>query len=197
MRDPQYEFWEKKKITWEDSGKVFLRAIEYLKKPSSILDIGCGNGLLEELLETRGYYDNVGIDYSVSLIKEAKTKSNSKFFVKDCCKPLKFLKRTFDVVMLCDVLEHVYSPYYLIRNAADVTKVGGTIVVSTPNALRSEIDGYMKEWKNAPMRTASYHYLTPHVIKRIFISAGCKQTYVDWKCKIGIGNIFAVYEKVK
>ena len=46
---------------------------------------------------------------------------------------------TFDVVYLCEVIEHLaYDPVHAIHEINRVLKLGGSLILSTPNALRLE-----------------------------------------------------------
>ncbi len=57
----------------------------YKKENRKILDIGCGNGWLANLLIEKGY-DVFGVDASVSGIDIAKKRNASRFFVQDLTK---------------------------------------------------------------------------------------------------------------
>lgn len=45
---------------------------------------------------------------------------------------LPFRSRSFDTVMLLEVLEHLPEPHRALREASRVAKVGGTVIVSVP-----------------------------------------------------------------
>lgn len=45
-----------------------------------------------------------------------------------------FRSRSFDTVILGDVIEHVENPSFVLREAHRVLKVGGRLLVSTPHA---------------------------------------------------------------
>lgn len=51
---------------------------------------------------------------------------------QDLNRPLVFADESFDVVLLSDVLEHIYSPKEFLREAARVLMPGGEIVIGVP-----------------------------------------------------------------
>ncbi len=85
---PQYKLkWEKKwssgdfDASWEaDDIPVLIRDMEakgIIKKGASLIDVGCGSGKLSFLLAEEGF-DVLGIDFSESAIKQAKTNYGGK-----------------------------------------------------------------------------------------------------------------------
>lgn len=57
--------------------------------------------------------------------------------VCDISKPLPFKDGSFDVVFLSNVLEHIYDPFGLIKEADRVLKSGGTLVCTVPFLMSS------------------------------------------------------------
>lgn len=98
-------------------------------KEISILDLGCGDGLLLSLLKDKGIIGK-GLDIS----DEAVAKTKNKGFeasVFDFSDRLPFADRTFDVVVSLDVLEHLYNPESLLREANRVSK--DSVIIGVPN----------------------------------------------------------------
>lgn len=121
----------------------------------TILDIGCGAGLLSFHLAKEGH-KVTGIDLSASSLALARKKTDllqAEFLEGDATK-LPFAKESFDVVCAMDLLEHVESPQKVIEEASRVLKPGGIFFFHTfnrnPISYLIIIKGV--EWfvKNAP-----------------------------------------------
>ncbi|HIJ84072.1 MAG: 3-demethylubiquinone-9 3-methyltransferase [Magnetococcales bacterium] len=103
----------------------------------SILDIGCGGGLLAEGLWQRGA-KVVAIDRSDTIIEVAKTHqrqtgSDVDYRMQSPGQLKKDGRDSFDVVMAMEVLEHVPDVYEFIKESASVLKPGGLFFFATLN----------------------------------------------------------------
>lgn len=110
-------------------------------KEISVLDLGCGDGLLLSLLKEKGIIGK-GLDIS----EEAVAKTKNKGFetsVSDFGDRLPFADKTFDVVVSLDVLEHLYNPENLIREANRVSKRFVIIGVPNFNSLPARIQVFL------------------------------------------------------
>ncbi len=103
-------------------------------KTISLLDVGCGGGLLTNALALDGHTVS-GIDLSEQSIKIAKEKDTTKrvhYEVANAYK-LPFPDQSFDVVTAMDILEHVENPSLLIKEASRVLKPSGLFFFHTFN----------------------------------------------------------------
>ena len=87
---------------------------KYIKHDDSILDLGCGEGSLTNMISNH-CKSIVGIDYSKNLIENAKKKyalkSNLFFLHKDILTIDKYLEEhKFDIIILSHILEHIDDP---------------------------------------------------------------------------------------
>lgn len=119
-----------------------LSAVQKLKPKGNVLEIGSGNGFLLNLFKENGY-QCTGIEPSPKASEYAKNTLNlnilNTFLTKDT-----FAENSFDVVLLMDVLEHIYRPIELFNQCNKILKKGGIIVV-----LTGDIDSLnAKFWKN-------------------------------------------------
>jgi SAM-dependent methyltransferase len=117
------------------SPNVFLmheqryRLFETLKivpKSKSLLDIGCGEGLMTNLFKADF---KVGIDISANKIKRARNKKKTAFIVADA-HHLPFKEKYFETVICTETLEHLASPEKLFQEIKNVTT--NNIVISVP-----------------------------------------------------------------
>jgi SAM-dependent methyltransferase len=98
-----------------------------LKPNHSLLDLGCGQGVLERALPKTIQY--TGIDNSKFLIAEAKKMSvKGQFFVADACKKLP-LDQTFDAASFILSLQNMESPDLAIATAASHLKENGKLLI--------------------------------------------------------------------
>lgn len=106
-------------------------AILSLFTESSVLDIGCGDGeMLMDLSKRHAQLRAVGLDISPVAIERAKA-SGLDCRVADITKFLPFEGQSFDAVLLMDVLEHLFEPEDVLREAVRVAKKA--VYISVPN----------------------------------------------------------------
>ncbi|MCL4416290.1 MAG: oligosaccharide flippase family protein [Actinobacteria bacterium] len=140
-------FEEFKKTCGSELEPRFKELIKYfeIKKGASVLDIGCGRGEMA-LFAAKNGANVIGIDYSKAAIKLAnqlkkkqsdEIQNKMQFILMDS-KQLKFKDSTFDMVILTDVVEHLYPNELdkLFKEMKRVLKNKGKIVIHTaPNKL--------------------------------------------------------------
>ncbi len=110
--------------TASSTGPQLLQAL-YLSQlaPGRILNLGAGRGLTPPAQTVVVNVDHV------------KPASPTSAFVVGDAAALSFADEAFDAVLLVDVIEHVGDPIGILREAARVTRRGGTLIVQTPRAI--------------------------------------------------------------
>lgn len=102
----------------------------------SILDVGCGGGILSQALAEKGA-KVTGIDANESLIHVAKLhalETKTEIEYKSCtAEQLALENPVFDVITCMELLEHVPHPENLIKTLSKMLKPGGKIFFSTIN----------------------------------------------------------------
>lgn len=102
----------------------------------SVLDIGCGGGLIAEPLARLGAAVT-GLDPSPENIdiarRHADTRGIAIEYVVGSSDELVVQGRHFDCVIALEVIEHVPDVTAFLKSCADVTEPGGLIVLSTLN----------------------------------------------------------------
>jgi len=113
---------------------------DYVERGDEILDIGCGNGRLLELLKGKiiGY---VGVDSSEELIKIAKRRYPAKKFLVADALNLPFPNNYFDKVFLIAVLHNIPSKELrskALEEARRVLKPEGLLILTVWDIWRKE-----------------------------------------------------------
>lgn len=156
-----------------------------------ILDVGCGGGLLSEEFARMGYLIT-GIDPSeVSLktaINHAKGNDLAITYLKATGEDIPFPSGSFDVVLCCDVLEHVFDLPKVISEISRVLKKDGIFIYDTFNrtALSNIIFiRILQEWKRWAVMPPDLHvwkmFIKPSEIKSL-LSAN----HLVWKEHTGM-----------
>ncbi|MCM3162333.1 glycosyltransferase [Metabacillus litoralis] len=105
-----------------------------LKPSDTVLDLGCGIGITTEYIKTLGVKEVLGVDLSPKLIEYAReTVKNVEFLVHDITRLE--LGKKYDVITLCDVMEHVPREKYeeLFNVIKNHLKEDGKVFISIPD----------------------------------------------------------------
>jgi len=164
--DKVYQKGEKKHYTkLLFGGRIPNDVKEVLKemrwRGKTVVDVGCGTGLLACQLARRGA-KVLGIDFSKHAIKIARSTykhPNLEFRRMDVEK----LTGRYDVVVSLGVLEHMDNPFGALKRLKARVKRGGSLIVVCPNWTnpRGYILMTLRCLFRAPVTRADLHYLTP------------------------------------
>ncbi|MGE5498508.1 MAG: class I SAM-dependent methyltransferase, partial [Syntrophothermus sp.] len=112
-------------------------------KEAQILDIGPGRGEMLECLKRWGYNNYLGIDLSPDIIEFCKSLNYNCRLVPDTKEWLKEHKKTYDVITLLDVLEHIPKSETIgfLSAIRESLKDGGMLIIQVPNLESPE--GYL------------------------------------------------------
>lgn len=109
-----------------------LKMSKMVPQGSKVLEVGCGFGYISQLIKDAGN-DVYGIELSPKAVKHSKN-LGIKVFELDLNDKWELLKgHKFDVVVLGEVIEHVFDTDALIEKIYKVLKPGGYLILSTPN----------------------------------------------------------------
>lgn len=108
------------------------RAALSLINSASVLDIGPGDGLFLTMVRDKFQNDTelAGADISIEAVKRCKERGIEAHHIESA-EHLPFESKSFDTVVLLDVLEHTYQPELLLREAARVART--FVIVGVPN----------------------------------------------------------------
>ncbi len=106
------------------------RAAYSLISGGSVLDVGCGNGLLLELLDKKNIKGE-GLDLSREAVCLANKKGLRAAQYDFSSTPLPYGDNAFNYVVALDVLEHLFDPKKTLKEIVRVSKK--YIIIGVPN----------------------------------------------------------------
>jgi 2-polyprenyl-3-methyl-5-hydroxy-6-metoxy-1,4-benzoquinol methylase len=109
----------------------FLRALGQLGARGDVLDFGAGTGLLTERLLQWGQFTSVsGADL---MARPASLPPTVRWYHQDLNRSLDAPSESFDVLVACEIIEHLENSRALVREWWRLLRPGGRLVLSTPN----------------------------------------------------------------
>jgi 2-polyprenyl-3-methyl-5-hydroxy-6-metoxy-1,4-benzoquinol methylase len=154
--------------TVEDNGEATfdqLAGVWSFPENATILDIGSGVGAFVIACHRRGLRaygiepDRIGQGGSITAIQIASRRTEHQVFTVATGEVLPFSERSFDLVTMNQVMEHVSDQKAVLREAARVLKPGGAIYVACPNYLRFYEPHYKIFWFPLLPKTLGRLYL--------------------------------------
>lgn len=146
----------------------------------TILDVGCGGGLLAEPL-TRLGGQVTAVDPLPASIEAARKHAEAAALAIDyrcvSVEALGLAEQRFDLVVASEVIEHVAEPADFVAALAAVTRSGGLLAVTTLNRTLASLAGaivgaeYLLGW--LPRGTHDWRrFLTPAELARLLRASG-------------------------
>jgi len=140
------------------------------KEDANVLDIGCGSGELLFFLKKHGFNT-----YGVEISNKAANYGNKYGLnILNCdFADTNFPSDFFDIIVINQVLEHLYSPYKTLKGINRIIKKDGLLILGVPN-----IDSYgMKVYKSyssiLDIPRHLYHFSTS-TLKKMLLKSGFK-----------------------
>lgn len=156
---------------------VVARVLEQqLSAGASLLDVGCGTGFVLERLAER--YDVTGLEPDESVRARAHPSIAGRILAGSSEDLSTVHGRTFDAVLMLDVLEHVDDDVAALQHVAAALRPGGLLLVTVPanprlwsqhDVLNEHRRRYTPGALADAMRAAGYHvvHLT-HINSRLY-----------------------------
>ena len=130
MEDSFYEqYWQRRGVSGHrPRHDIFAR---WIPDGSSVIDVGCGDGaFLEYLKKNKKGIAAVGLDISEEGVRLAQTRGIDAA-VGDATKPLPFPDKSFDYAVSSELLEHIPTTEFALREMGRVAR--RAVLVSIPN----------------------------------------------------------------
>lgn len=137
-----------------------------------VLDLGCGDGVLSYLLAAKGA-DVIGADSSEDGLAHA-NKETAKRYVSGSCKfisasayEVPLPDESFDVVVSCEVIEHLPEPEKMLTEARRLLKKGGKLILTTPYRITEfpQDEHHIREYFPQELRSFVSHQFADVEIK--------------------------------
>ncbi len=118
-----------------------------ITRKSRVLDLGCGLGQIGYRLQQMGH-DVTGIDYNsknVSMGQKILSELGSKMTLQlGDALGNEFHDQSFDVIVSCDVIEHIPHQELFLNNIYRMLSPGGTAFIGTDNELRVRLGVWVR-----------------------------------------------------
>ena len=147
-----------------------LLAAAGVPSTGKLLEIGCGAGNFLRQAAARGF-DITGLEYSPYAAERArKTLEGRGRILHGEIGVLAAERDAYDVVVLCDVIEHVRHPADFLRDLHRLLKPGGTLLVVTPSLDSWSARVLGSRWME--FKAEHLYYFSPSTISRQLTGAG-------------------------
>jgi 2-polyprenyl-3-methyl-5-hydroxy-6-metoxy-1,4-benzoquinol methylase len=143
----------------------------YLKYGGSILDVGCGTGILRDYLCPSAYSKYVGIDISKKTINSVLNNDKNASFI---CTDLNDYSTTekYDAIVFNEVLYYIRDPIKILKKYENYLEDNGIFIISIYNTKLYKINWQIIEHY--------YKFLDESTIKH-------KKSNKSWICKVWQG----------
>jgi SAM-dependent methyltransferase len=153
-----------------------IRTIErLLGGTGSVLDIGCGPGVLINQMRSRGWHVR-GTERSPSSAQQARDVFHLDVGAVDVDE-LVAAGATFDAVILWHVAEHLHAPGETVRGIARLLRPGGVLLIAVPNFGSPEARIGRGAWFHLDVPRHLVHF-TPSTLTAILDAAGFRPAKV-------------------
>jgi SAM-dependent methyltransferase len=108
------------------------RAVERVKREGQLLDVGCATGNFLDRMRRRGNWRVYGVEITEEAARYAQERFGLEVFRGELG-AAGYPDRSFDVVTLWNVLEHLHSPLDTLGKIRRLLKEDGVLILSVPN----------------------------------------------------------------
>lgn len=125
--------------------KKFIRFIREYKTGGKLLDVGCAYGYAVELAIEHGF-DAYGFDASAHAVEEAKSLVGSKRIHLGLISDVSYDPKSFDVISLFDVFEHLADPIGDITRLTKYLADDGVMMIATGDVKSMAAKIFGRRW---------------------------------------------------
>ena len=116
---------------------VLVAFFQRLTPARSVLDVGCGEGILRDLLRRGGYERYVGVDLSAIAVEAARRGADSRDELIAADAEAFSAAETFDAVVLNESLYYFHDPLAQAARYLAMTRPEGALIVSMFESART------------------------------------------------------------
>jgi SAM-dependent methyltransferase len=141
------------------------RIVEKFARPGRLLDVGCGNGGFLKTLEGSRWET-----YGMDIKRHHDLDLQARFFEGKFDHEMPPWSG-FDAITLWHVFEHLYHPQRALRNASNLLRDGGFLLVAIPDLVNIDRWIFQKYWVGwePPRHVATY---SAKAIRTMVVEAG-------------------------
>jgi len=161
--------------------RQFLAHVKKYKPQGRLLDVGCALGFFVELAQNNGY-DAYGFDPSSYAVHEAKQLTGPEKIKHGTIDAVSYPKKSFDVITMFDVFEHLGDPGRDIAKLKTFLKDDGIMVVATGNTA-SVMAKIMKRRWTFYIPPQHLYFFNKHTMSLLLSKYGLQ--IIEW---FGIGK---------
>ncbi|MCA9497363.1 MAG: class I SAM-dependent methyltransferase [Nanoarchaeota archaeon] len=165
-RQPFNKYWDKNRIEasylYQYGVYNFLKNLILKNNLSNVLDIGCGVSTKLMKIIYPICKDVAGIDQKDPIVfsKKKYKKTSASFYIDNFEKPSLNIDKKFDVIVCCDVIEHLENPDVVLNYIKSFANVNTYIVISTPERdifrgkdnIKTPDEDHIREWNSAEFK---------------------------------------------
>jgi 2-polyprenyl-3-methyl-5-hydroxy-6-metoxy-1,4-benzoquinol methylase len=158
---------------------------------TSVLDVGCGYGVLGKYLKAQGVANVCGIEVVPAAAAEAEKVLDTVVSGNVETMDLPFTAGQFDCIVCADVLEHLVDPWRMLTRLKRLLKPDGCIVASIPNigyhrVIRGLLKGQWRYAKSGVLDQTHLRFFTLEGIQSMFADNEMRIETMDRKIAAGL-----------
>jgi 2-polyprenyl-3-methyl-5-hydroxy-6-metoxy-1,4-benzoquinol methylase len=145
-----------------DYGPIHDVILQLIPDGSRVLDIACGPGLLcRKIKQLLPAAQVTGVDFSQYAIARNRGRDaplGIEYVCLDIRTSLRSLTRTFDVITMCEILEHLEEPEAAVASALSLLRPGGRFILTCPHDDGIPDPEHLRTWGHDDL----FHLLARH-----------------------------------
>ncbi len=144
----------------------------FAPRPGRVLDVGCAAGFFLSVMRDAGW-DVTGLEPSAPIRRAARALLGDEAVLAEPLGVAELPRRSFDLVTMWDVLEHLPDPVAALRAARVLLAPGGRLLVETQNvrSLAARVLG--RRWQHYK-HAEHLHHFHAGTLERAFELAGLR-----------------------
>jgi SAM-dependent methyltransferase len=174
-----------------------------------VLEVGCASGQLGRLLKTRGHHV-IGVELVPEVADAAREHLDEVVTADVETDAFPFAPDSFDCIVFADVLEHLFDPWRVLREALETLSPDGYVVASIPNVQNLDVIWRLMRgrWDYRERGITDFGHLrffTLRTIRSLFeqakleiVHVGCKYRRSPWRsltCWLTLGKAREFYTR--
>jgi SAM-dependent methyltransferase len=153
-----------------------LRWTKFFPVPGSVLEIGCGDGIMLDVLRSHGWQP-YGTERTEEMTRFAKEHFNLTVYTEDKINILQ--SRKYELIVMFQVLEHLADALEKLKLAAGMLAENGRLVVAVPNFLSWQSCYAKENWFHLDVPRHLFHF-SPAAFEKLSELAGLKMQSISF-----------------